>query len=151
MFSHGASQWGFLWDVPLCSPSGFMLLLLWSSSCPSVSLMPYSSQVATATISVLHLEFICCSKQLLELSPLSHPFSGPCHWIPSPRILLRPHLPSFLLPLGCPFLSCIGFFYLSCTPPQLPMSLPQCCSFNRSRQGGSELLSAPPLEKHCSL
>lgn len=62
-----------------------------------------------------------------------------------------PHTPIFTAP-WMPFPL---FFYLHCAvccaAPWLPLSFPQCLPFNFFRGGGSELLSAPSLEKHCSL
>lgn len=83
---------------------------------------------------------ISIASPFLRSLPLDSPTRNPAPWV----------FP-FLLPLGCSFLSWIRSFHLHCTPAQLPLSLPQCLSFSSSWQGGSQLLSSPSLEKHCSL
>lgn len=108
-------------------------------SCPPVIFILFSSQNITSTVSVL--EFICCSNQPPVLSLSSCSFPGLCQLSLNPA----PHTLPFSLPLGCPFSSCIRFFYLHCSvccaPPWLPLSFPQCLPFSCFQQGGSELCS----------
>lgn len=121
-------------------------------SCPPIIFILSSSQNTTSTVSVL--EFICCSKQPPVLSLSSCSFPGLCQRSLPPRILLPTHSHFHCL-LDALFSSCIRLFYLHCSvccaPPWLPLSFPQCLPFICFQQGGSELLSAPSLEKHCSL
>lgn len=153
---HDASQWCFLWDVPPCFAPASRPLLLWFSSCPPVIFIFSSSQNTILTVSVL--EFICCSKQhpvcLISIISLFLRSLRNLHWSLPPRILLPTHSHFYCL------LDALSFLVLDFSasivlsvvlPPWLPLSFPQCLPFNCFQQGGSELLSAPSLEKHYSL